>query len=88
MDTLYLKFNRDFGADGNVVWSGSADDYTKLTIYAPLGDVPDPVWKAELYIDYNSDDFATPFLAGRVIQCVSGAAYELNENVVIDFYDE
>lgn len=68
VDTLYVKFNRDFGFNGETMWGGYDDPNTMLFIFTPTTDYPHETYQVRAYKNFLSGERSTPFKVGDVMR--------------------
>lgn len=65
--TLYVKFNRDFGFNGETMWGGYSDPNTMLFVFTPTTDYPDETYQVRAYRNFISGVRSRPIKAGDVM---------------------
>lgn len=68
VDTLYVKFNRDFGFNGETLWGGYSDPNTMLFVFTPTTDYPDETYQVRAFRNFLSGERSTPFRVGDVMR--------------------
>lgn len=68
VDTLYVKFNRDFGFNGETLWGGYADPNTMLFVFTPTTDYPTETYQVRAFRNFLSEERTMPFRKGNVVR--------------------
>lgn len=66
--TLYVKFNRDFGFNGETLWGGYNDPNTMLFVFTPTTDYPDETYQVRAFRNFLSEERKVPFCNGDVVR--------------------
>lgn len=82
---MYVRLNRAFGENANKTW-GDGSVRNSLSIITPTTQVPSDPYAIGLYIDWGSNEFDQPFVAGQVVRCDTRDG-EISNPVII-FRDE
>ena len=67
VDTLYVKFNRDFGFNGETMWGDYADPNTMLFVFTPTTDSPAETYQVRAFRNFLSEERSIPFEVGDVV---------------------
>ncbi len=67
-DTLYVRFNTDFGFDGEKLWGGYDNPDSMMFIFTPTIDYPQESFQVRAYRNFLSEERLAPFKAGDVIR--------------------
>jgi len=68
VDTLYIKFNRDFGFNGETMWGGYANPNTMLFVFTPTTDYPNETYQVRAFRNFLSKERTMPFRKGNVVR--------------------
>lgn len=68
VDTLFVKFNRDFGYNGETLWGGYADPNTMLFVFTPTTGSPDETYQVRAFRNFLSEESTVPFRKGNVVR--------------------
>ena len=68
VDTLYVKFNRDFGFNGETMWGGYANPNTMLFVFTPTTDYPNETYQVRAFRNFFSKERSMPFRKGNVVR--------------------
>ena len=68
VDTLYVKFIRDFGFNGETLWGGYADPNRMLFVFTPTTDYPDEIYQVRAFRNFLSEERSVPFRKGNVVR--------------------
>lgn len=63
-------------------------DYNQLVVHAPDSEDPEIPYTVNLWVDYVSGEYDTPFTAGSVIPVSWADATPMPSSFTVDFYDE
>ena len=86
--TLYVRLNHDFGYGDYTVYESGAGDLNNMIVIAPNSEDPGISYGVQLWIDWISAEFDTPFTAGSVIPVSLVDPQPLPSSFTVDFYDE
>lgn len=84
--TIYVRLNRAFNYGGNKNWGSPGDEASYLAIVTPNSEDPDYKYSINAYVEFGSQDYDDPFVAGQIVPCTA-SSYLLNNKKVI-FRDE
>lgn len=68
VDTLFVKFNRDFGFNGETMWGGYANPNTMLFVFTPTTDSPTETYQVRAFRNFLSEERTKPFRVGNVVR--------------------
>lgn len=68
VDTLYVKFNRDFGFNGETLWGGYADPNTMLFVFTSTTDSQAETYQVRAFRNFLSEEKTVPFRKGNVVR--------------------
>lgn len=68
VDTLYVKFNREFGFNRETMWGGYSDPNTMLFVFTPTTDYPDESYQVRAFRNFLSGERGRPFKVGDVVR--------------------
>lgn len=68
VDTLFVKFNRDFGFNGETMWGGYANPNTMLFVFTPTTDYPNETYQVRAFRNFLSKERTMPFRKGNVVR--------------------
>jgi len=68
VDTLFVKFNRKFGFNGETLWGGYADPNTMLFVFTPTVDSPAETYQVRAFRNFLSEERTEPFSKGNVVR--------------------
>ena len=68
VDTLFVKFNRDFEFNGETLWGGYSDPNRMLFVFTPTTDYPDETYQVRAFRNFLSEERSVPFRKGNVVR--------------------
>lgn len=83
-----MRLNRAYGFGDSAFYAPGTGSLDSLDVIAPDSEEPDISYHVQLWIDWQSDDFDSPFAAGSVITVSILDPEPLSSPFTVDFYDE
>lgn len=87
-ETLYVRLNRAYGFGDSAFYAPGTGSLDSLDVITPDSEEPDISYHVYLWVDWQSEDFDSPFQAGSVIPVSLVDAPSLPSSFTVDFYDE
>ena len=85
-DTLWVKFNRDFGFNDETLWGGYDNYDSMLFVFTPTVEMPHEQYQIRGFRNFLSDVRDTPYEAGDVIRIHNDLEFYNVDNIQTDFY--
>lgn len=84
---LIVRINKDYGFNEQVTYG---NDNNSVTVNTPTEEYPDDKYDINLYIDWTSNSYESPFTEGQIVEChaqnidfVSGLSTEFGPEVYV-----
>ena len=87
-ETLYVRLNRSFGFGETTEYNEGHGDFSLLSIATPNSEYPDDAYGIDLWFDWRSEDYGSPFQTGSVIPVSLDDPFPLGSPFTVDFYDD
>lgn len=86
-NTLFVRFERDFGFGQEKFWGGYNDTDNMLFVFTPTEEYPDETYQIRAYRNFLSDFLELPFRRGDVVQIINQIEAVDATDFKTEFYD-